>query len=427
LQLQLYEDNKLSVNVVFFAFGKAIKSKIFSANGQNPGVGGTQFATIILALKLANVRSNYQIYLCSDFFLRLQNSPKNLKQISIKDFFNDRKLFDYTKTIFICIDGILHNKKLLNKLLKYKIVNWIHHPFKMPSYHKNLKFSAHVSVGTYQYFSNNVWYKPHWHIPYLFNTLMRDSLPKKIYRPNETMRLVFLGALVLGKGFHYIAREWPKIKKKFPNVRLDVIGSTKTHDGKDPENKIIPTTNSYAKEILKYITDEDLQTKRVVFHGNLGKEKFRIIKKAHFAILNPTGRTEALPASTLECLMCGTPVIASNDYGMSDFMRDFPECSLGNPSEITNKLITITNNSSLYLSLQKRSLLVAKSFLKKTPEILSRWQQLIDTLVANKIIKNNPPTQSFVGNQFYLIIRIVIRSIIVILKFIFNKLLKKQL
>jgi glycosyltransferase involved in cell wall biosynthesis len=297
----------------------------------------------------------------------------------------------------------------------------------MPSYYKNLKFSAHVSVGAYQYFSNNVWYKPHWHISNLFNAIVRDSLPKKIYKPNETLRLVFLGALILGKGFHYIAREWPKIKKKFPNVRLDVIGSTKTYDGKDSENKIIPTTNSYAMEILKYITDEDLQTKRVVFHGNLGKEKFKIIKKAHLAIINPTGRTETFCYSAIECLMCGTPVIASNDYGMSDFMRNFPECSLGNPSEITNKLITITNNSSLYLSLQKRSLLVAKSFSKRTPEILSRWQQLIDTLVANKIIKNNPPTQSFVGNQFYLIIRILIRSIIIILQFIFNKLFKKQL
>ena len=412
---------------MFFTFGRAVKNKIFSANGQNPGVGGTEFSSIILALKLANVRSDYQIYLCSDVHLKLQNPPKNLKQILIKDFFYGPILFDYLKTIFICSDGILNNKKLLNKLLKYKIVNWIHHPFRMPSYYKNLHFSAHVSVGTYQYFSNSIWYKPHWNIPNLFNSLTWDSLPKKIYKSNETLRLVFLGALVLGKGFHYISREWPEIKKSFSNVRLDVIGSTKTYNGKDPESKIIPTTNSYAKEILKYITNEDLQTKRVIFHGNLGKEKFKIIKKAHLAILNPTGRTEALPASPLECLMCGTPVIASNDYGMSDFMHNFPETSLHRPNQITKKLIFITNNKVLYQKLQKRSLLVAKSFLKKTPETLSKWQQLIDALVSNKIIKNKPPTQPFKGNKFYLIMRVLIRSVIIILKFIFNKQFKKQL
>jgi glycosyltransferase involved in cell wall biosynthesis len=419
----------LSINVVFFTSSKALKSKIFSANGQNPGVGGTEFSTIILAIKLANVRSDYKIYLCSEVHLRLQNPPKNLKQILIKDFFYVPKLFDYTKTIFICSDGILHNKKLLNRLLKYKIVNWIHHPFRMPSYYnyKDLNFPVHVSIGTYQYFSNNVWYKPHWNIPYLFNILTWDTLPKKIYKPNKTLRLVFLGALVLGKGFHYIAREWPKIKKKFPNIRLDVIGSTKTYDGKVSENKTIPTTNSYAKKILKYITREDLQTKRVVFHGNLGEKKFKIIRRAHFALINPTGRTETFCYSALECLMTGTPVIASNDYGMSDFMRNFSETSIGSPSEITNKLITITNNSSLYLSLQKRSSFVAKSFSKKTPEILSRWQHLIDMLIANKIIKNNPPTQSFVGNKFYLTVRIFLRSIIIILKFMFNKTIKKQL
>lgn len=409
---------------MLFATGTGLKNKIFSANGQNPGVGGTQFATIILALKLASIRPNYQVYLCAEVYIKLQNPPKNLKQILIKDFYN-LKLLDYTKTIFICPDGLLQNKKLFNKLLNYKIINWIHHPFKMPSYYRNLKFSVHVSVGTYQYFSNNLWYKPHWNIPNLVNKLKKYSFLKKIYKPNKTLRLVFLGALVMGKGFHYIAREWPKIKKKFPKIRLDVIGSTKTYDGKDSENKIIPSTNSYAKEILKYITDEDLQTKRVVFHGNLGKEKFRIIKKAHFAIINPTGKTEAFCYSARECLMCGTPVITSNDYGISDFMHNFPESSLGNSSEITNRLITITNNSSLYLNLQRRSFLVAQSFSKKTPEILSRWQQLIDTLVENKIIKNNPPTQIFNGNQFYLIIRILMRTVIVILQFIINKLFKK--
>jgi len=74
----------MSSSVVFFASGKALKNKIFSANSQNPGVGGTEFTTIILALKLANVRSDYQVYLCSDVHLKLQNPSKNLKQILIK-------------------------------------------------------------------------------------------------------------------------------------------------------------------------------------------------------------------------------------------------------------------------------------------------------------------------------------------------------
>lgn len=421
----IYNKEKLkqvTSTVVFFISGKNLKNKIFSINGQNPGVGGTEFCTITLALNLANDRADYQVYLCTEVLLNSKNFPKNFKQILIRDFLDCKELFCFEKTIFICPDGLLANKELLKKLVKYKLVNWIHHPFRIPTFYKNFKFSAHVSVGTYQYFSNNVWYNPHWHISNLFNIIKFNKLPKNIFKPKKGLRLVFLGVLVPGKGFHNIAKNWKKIKKRFSKVRLDVIGSTKTYTGKKSENKVIPTSNDYAKKILKYIEKDDLKKKLVVFHGNLGEEKFKIIKKAHFAILNPTGRTEAFPASVLECLMCGTPVITADDYGMSDFMSYFPETSLKSPNQIPEKLVLITNNSVIYSKLRKQSLFIARLFSKKNSKNLLKWEKLIDSLILNKKIKNNPPTQLFKGNKFYLIIRILIRSIIVILKLVLNKL-----
>ena len=144
------------------------------------------------------------------------------------------------------------------------------------------------------------------------------------------------------------------------------------------------------------------------------------------AILNPTGKSEAFPASPIECLMCGTPVIASSDYGMSDIMCFFPEAKLSSPDEITSKLISIMNNPQIYRNLQKRSLLVAKLFSKNTPKILLRWQNLIDNLIKNKTIRNNPPILTpqlkfFSSNRLLLLIRILIYSVVMILKLIFKK------
>ena len=418
---------KIVTKVIFSVTGKAVHNKIFKANGLNPGVGGTEFVTIILAFALANQRKDYEVFLWSETPFKLQNPPKNLKQILIKEApFPTSKLFNSIDTIFICSDGALQNQKFSDKLIKCKIVNWLHHPFKIPFNYKYLKFSAHVSVGIYQYFSNNFWYKPHWHIPNLFNIKLFNFSKYKFFKSNKTLRLVFLGALIPAKGFHHVAKAWLKIKKKFPNVHLDVIGSTKTYNGEEPENKKIPTTDSYANKILKFIPSEDLSSKRVTFHGNLGEEKFKIIKNAHLAILNPTGKSEAFPSSPIECLMCGTPVIASNDYGMLDVMYYFPEAKLSRPSEITIKLISIINNSSMYRNLQKRSLSVAKSFSGNKPKILLSWQNLIDNLKANNIIYSNPPIstpkfQFFSSNGLVLAIRILMYQILRALKLILKK------
>ena len=409
--------------IIFPVLGNSIENKRFSKEGLNPGVGGTQFATIILAISLAKERKDYEVYLWTEVEVKIVDSPKNLKQILIKDApFPNSELFNSSITIFICTDGTIKDHINSPELIKCKIINWMHHPFVISSYFKNLKFSAHVSVGTYQYYSNNLWYKPHLNIPNLFNFKSFNSTPLKTYSSDQTLRIVFLGALVLGKGFHFVAKEWPKLKKKFPKIQLDVIGSTETYSGDKPENKRIPTTNEYAKNILKYISEDDLKNKRVIFHGNLGEEKYKIIGSAHLAIINPTGRTETFSYSSLECLMCATPVITSYDYGMSDFMRNFPEMVLNKPTDMTLKIFSTINNPKLFENLQKKSVLVAKSFSHRKSKILLRWQNLIDDLSSNKVIKNNPPAQSFKGSYFFLIIRIFIRCLFIFTKLLYLKL-----
>lgn len=405
--------------IVFPIDDEAILNKTFSENCVNPGIGGSQFATIILAFALAKKYKNYDIWLLSRAPIKIQNAPKNLKQILTKEIFLLKdEPFNSLNTVIISKENEIEEieLKLFNKFVNYKLINWIHHPFQILNNYKHNIFSAHVSVGIYQYYSNFAWYKPHWHIPVIFNAPVINYLKKKLYKPNESLRLVFLGALVPAKGFHYVAKSWPKILKLFPNAQLDVIGSTETYDGKKTQYKKIPTTDQYAKIILQYISEKDIKTKRVIFHGNLGKEKFKIIKKAHFALLNPTGSSEAMPISCLECLSCGTPVIASDDYGMGDFMRHFPELSIRKPDDIAFKIKSITRNPLLYKKLKTRCVKLGKLYAKQKPKILIKWRQLIEAVISNNIKIYKLPIKRFYGNRLILVIRIIKTLLIIYLK-----------
>ena len=68
---------------------------------------------------------------------------------------------------------------------------------------------------------------------------------------------------------------------------------------------------------------EDRQS--IKFLGLFSKEKNLILKHSDVALLNPSGKSEAAPASPLECYCYGIPVIAGGDYGAFDNMKYFPE------------------------------------------------------------------------------------------------------
>ena len=57
-------------------------------------------------------------------------------------------------------------------------------------------------------------------------------------------------------------------------------------------------------------------------------EKDKVLKESDIALLNPTGKSEAAPASPLECYCYGIPVIAGGDFGAFDNMKDFSELDL---------------------------------------------------------------------------------------------------
>lgn len=385
-------------------FSQSLEGKCFSATGQNPGVGGTQFTSVKLALLLADTYTDLDVQLVNTCEFFLDRERENLKVIiapDLSEFFTSTKL-DTSKAVILATMSILQqvDEELLLKK-KHRVVAWQHHPFNLNARIARMGFRAHVSVGSYQYYSNRPFYSSLWHIQNPFSVGKPDHSPvaseeNYVSRPR---RLVYLGALIRGKGFLDIAKQWRSIKKAIPDVELHVIGSSATY-GIQPEHDVLPCDCNLAEDILSYIPNKDIDNGLVVFHGNLDNEKYELMRYADAAILNPTGQTEAFPASPLECMASGLPVIASDKYGMSDSMSFFPELVIHNPEQIGDRLRWLFADSLKYEELRQRGFAVADWFDSQTGLILARWYRLFHLMTnSDKVITNDGPRVPLYGSR----------------------------
>ena len=362
-------------------FEKPVSISI-SKTSQNPGIGGTEFTSLKLALLLTSKFPDIKIFLVHNGKVNLVDKTANLNLVkcSFKVGWLESLLSGQKKKIFLLTASIAQkiDKDVLSRNSR-NIILWFRHPFQFDLKLRKIKASASVHVGSYQFFSNSSFYKNSCFIPNIF---IPSAKGKVKYLPSNSIKLVYVGALVQPKGFHLIAKQWKELKKVHRNLTLDVIGSSETH-GIPTTHPILPCEADFGDKILKYLPMKDIESSKVRFHGNLGPEKFAILKKCDIAVLNPTGSSEAYPATPLECMAVGLPVISSSDYGMKDSMRFFPELNIKQTGEIPEKITWLLNNRQRYSELSSRSLLVANWFGSQTDVILERWNLLINTFSIN--------------------------------------------
>ena len=396
------------LDVILPIFSENVQGKSFTATGQNPGVGGTQYVSILLSLLLARRFPELQLRVINQIGIVLPDAPPNLTvelENDINEFLRSMEPVGGNFVIILPVSLLRSAETALVEKFREHIVGWVHHPFQFDYLVQRLRLVAQVHVGEFQYYSNSSFYNVNWHInnPFVLPDVSHGQR-KAVTDPK--IRVVYLGALVKVKGFGHLARQWSAIKNVLPEVELHIIGSSATY-GKPPEHRLIPCDLNFAEEILSHIPLADIEEGKVVFHGNLGQEKFEIMRSAHFAILNPTGASEAFPASPLECMACGLPVIASDDYGMSDSMRFFPELILRTPEDIPARVQFLMEDQYRYEELSARSTAVAAWFDGQTNVILARWRRLFE-LVGNgrqRDIPHHPPIGSLYGSRLKLRMR----------------------
>lgn len=274
--------------------------------------------------------------------------------------------------------------------LQYRrLIAWIHHPFDHDKLNKAASLGAEIlSIGKAQYLSNVLLAGPHHHIDNLFCAArIREeacwdrerNLARAKPRQGGLMRIGYMGGLIPSKGFHLLAEQWGEIRQNLASMgirtKLEVIGGSNLYQF-DQGHSQLPCEQAYGDRLLTILGQE--VGRSVQFHGTLGSTRYALMAQCDLAVVNPSGSGEAFPATILEWLSLGVPVVASQHYGCADAMQLLPSLCINNPKEIPNTIRRVVQSSDqAWLELRQHCAQIGSTFSSQQALIIQQWMLLL--------------------------------------------------
>ena len=352
------------MKIGFFNNSKSLSTIDFSDYTDNPGIGGTEYVTMRILHDLAVYYTDDEFYLLTEWDITDLAKLPNLHIV------NPRNV-----SLDVCVIANSHYKEFKkNRCSSKRNIIWSHHP------HDELDDSVNEAVflGDYHLLSN----ASHNGRKYFIKNPAPKTNLKINNRQLSPTKFVYLGAIGPAKGLHHILNFWPEIREVIPTAQLSVIGGDLYQEGRSTNEHGIPVSGKYGpklRDILDKMKKEDSAS--VTFHGLVtAEEKYHIISNSHIGLLNPTGKSEAAPASPLECYSHGVPVIAGGDYGAFDNMRHFPELDLKKHN--LKNIISFLSNSANFFELSERSYNYSRRLYANNESELRKWHELFNNKIS---------------------------------------------
>ena len=389
---------------IFLGFGKGDIIDAQNIEKGNPGVGGTQYCMLELAHYLNN-NTNFQISIIAqrnyileegiDFLLlKEENSLCNIVKTSNVDIlilsqFNDNQL-----------------KQEISKI-NCKVVTWSHNYIYFDFCNfisKTDTIKANVFVGKQQYdryIDDNVIEK----CTFIHNMFLDNS--PSVVRENDNKTVIYMGALVEGKGFAELCSICQSIIKEIPEAQLLVLGSGKLY-GNCQLGKYGIASQAYENKFIKYIVDEKgCIIPSVKFLGIVGEGKTEIFRKASVGVVNPSARTETFCMGVVEMAEAKLPVVTIGKNGYFDTVDNGKTGILANSLEgVKRNIIYLLKNPTKNEILGNN----AKNRIEKfSPKNLGpQWVKLLNDVYADiyKPIYLKPSKPMCNNNKW---IRVIIR------------------
>ena len=393
---------KNTINFVVEA--KSVSGKVFGQDNLNPGVGGTQYLTIVLANELAKTYTSLDIKLYTYYEFSIEEKAQNLELILVDpDIWTPVSKLNEVWILTISNLNGLSAQTVAE--LKDNFIVWSHHPsdWRVLRYAGSAK--GVISTGSYQYFSN---FKYSRNCGLIENLLYAKNVnPKR--QNKEFFNVMFLGALVPAKGFHDLLQCWGRIQMAIPNARLHVIGGSSLYGNEISSD--LPCDESYGKQLKLIAQQNQIDLSQIYFYGSLGQERFEIYRNMDVAVVNPLGKSESYSFNLHECLAANLPTLASLDYGMNDLMKNLGALAVSSRHDIERIILEIYNNKIDTKMINKNAQELLNERIGKSDIILEKW---LDVLMHD--IYQKP---DFLFTWIYL--KAITRSIIGRLKYIFAK------
>ncbi len=192
-------------------------------------------------------------------------------------------------------------------------------------------------------------------------SVIYNSINIKIFKPNintesikikygiKSFCLLFVGRLIREKGIINLIKAIPIILKKFPDLKLIIIGEG---------NKL-----TYLKKIIRELKIQ----KNVLFLGKIKNNQLPVFYNLADIFINPS-YSEGLPTVCLEALACQTMTIATDVGGTKEIIKNNNTgilLSNNKPKTIAQAIINLLKNSNSKKTISKNGFKFIKNNFNK--------------------------------------------------------------
>lgn len=397
IQISVFIDDKAYRNV-----------DISHPENGNPGIGGTEycFANLIYALKkytdfnvqLFHTGNNIfpycnRVVVVSDIFEAITQSQMNNSECFIYR-------FEDNESIYRALDSA-----------NLRSIAWAHNYFPYDAAKRAGTcncLKAIVAVGKQQYdkyIDDDISSK----MAYIYNIVESQGFEQSI--ADTANGVTYTGAIVRGKGFHVLAKNWKKILKEVPTAELYVIGTGTLYHHDCVMGKYNIAEKNYENSFISYLMDDNMNIlPSVHFMGKLGQEKVNIYRKSRVGIINPTAKTETFGLGAVEMQSCGVPVVLKNKNGFPDVVQDSKTgFTFFTERQMRKKIIRLLNDPQLARDMGNSGIEFSTKMF--TAERISKdWIRVIEACVNDNPLPYVPPNKAFLNNlKFFRILNRYLR------------------
>lgn len=357
----------------------------------NPGIGGSEYAAICLAEKLALITDKFEVLLITQSNNLLIPSSKGKLKRSVAETPSElltvieKEHIDY---IIVRYGVISIDSNFYSDIKNCKIVIWCQNfvPWRdLNFFEKNSNVVRLICVGKEQmelYVDHPAYEKS----DYIFNFLPQQLIEQSRSRivPFETRGndVVYMGSLVRAKSFDTLAKAWPKVIKQVPNAKLHVIGSGQLYNRNQKLGKYGIAEESYEQSFIPYIIDDKGKIiDSVHFYGNLGAEKMDVMSKARVAVPNPTGKTETFCICGIEMQLCGCLITTARYTAYLDTINDNYSILYDDTDKLADSIIKLLSTQHTYGDILKQIDWIEANF--SLDKIVKDWENLFINSIPN--------------------------------------------
>jgi glycosyltransferase involved in cell wall biosynthesis len=378
------------MKIAFYVPNKGLKKIDFSTPYEgNPGSGAAEYLHVALPYYISDAK--FETYILAQ---DISHMPENInciqcnsiQEAAIKAKENDIDIFVFRPRIHeedFILDLIDEIK--LPSIGRAALTPSTKHQRKMA---RSNYFKALVAVGSEQYdfMSDSPIAKK---LTYIDNGISLSVCTElKNIRKNKKL-VTYMGAIVPQKGFHVLARVWPKILERHPDACLRVIGSSKIYNENYSVGPLGIADEIYERKyIIPYLCNNAGELHpSVTFLGALGKEKYKHLSESIVAVANPTGQTETCCVSAIEMSACSTAVVSGAYYALLGTVKHNFTGLLGRgDANLANNICKLLDNPMLAINLGKNG----KALTEKVYDfnkVAIRWKELFDDVFGNSVIR----------------------------------------